>query len=79
MHKDWARGPNYVLPRLNGYASTKPREEVEADAFAANLLVPTDMLKRYYRVASVYELSKIFVVSEQVINNRLKTIGRAYA
>lgn len=79
MHKEWAKGPNYVLPRLNGYAATKPREEVEADAFAANLLVPTEMLKKYSRVASVYELSKIFVVSEQVINNRLKTIGRAYA
>jgi Zn-dependent peptidase ImmA (M78 family) len=79
MHSDWAKGPNYVLPRMNGYFATKPPEEVEADAFAANLLVPKNMLERYYRVASVYELSKIFVVSEQVINNRLKTIGRSYA
>lgn len=79
MHKEWAKGPNYVLPRRNGYAVTKPNEEVEADAFAANLLVPKAMLKKYATSASVFELSKIFVVSEAVINNRLKAIGRTYA
>lgn len=73
MHRDWAKGQNYeVLPRLNNYGGPKPEEEVEADAFAANLLVPLDMLAHYRRLVPVSELPKLFLVSPQVIENRLK-------
>lgn len=80
MHKDWARGAEYVMLRANEYApGTKPDKETEADVFAANLLVPESMLREYMDLASPRKLAEIFVVSEQVIANRLKLIGRAYA
>lgn len=53
-------------------AGAKDSIEQEANAFAAHLLVPRDMLKRYVNVASVPELSRLFVVSEEVIRWRLK-------
>ncbi|WP_449396287.1 ImmA/IrrE family metallo-endopeptidase [Devosia riboflavina] len=51
MHKEYATGENYrVMPRRNVYDGPKPPEEQEADAFAAELLVPLEdaaSLRRY--------------------------------
>jgi Zn-dependent peptidase ImmA (M78 family) len=65
---------NYrVLPRRNEYGDEgKPDEEKEADAFAANLLVPLRMLKRYKDFASPSELANMFLVSKDMMLHRLK-------
>lgn len=77
LHQDYIRGNNYVpMPRNNEYPNGKPPEEVEADTFAANLLVPLSMLKRYRPIASVAELSTLFFVSEDVIRHRLDLLQR---
>lgn len=79
LHQDYAKSGNYrILPRKNEYTGNKPDEEREADAFAANLLVPYGELKKYASLASVPELARIFLVSDQVISNRLKRIGHSY-
>lgn len=77
LHQDYIRGNNYMpMPRNNEYPNGKPVEEVEADMFAANLLVPLSMLKRYRAVATVSELSRLFFVSEDVVRNRLDLLER---
>lgn len=79
MHDKYARSGDYrVLPRRNEYNGSKPDEEREADAFAANLLVPRPYLNKYSPLASPRELSSMFLVSDQVITNRLKTVGRPF-
>lgn len=75
LHRDWANSNEYqVLPRQNEYDRRKPPEEQEADCFAAELLVPADMLKRYKDYASPRELARMFAVSEDVILNRFKSL-----
>ena len=59
-----------VLLRTPIGASDDPLEK-EANAFAAQLLVPKDMLARYGKIASVSELARLFNVSEDVIRFRL--------
>lgn len=77
MHQEYIKGANYKpMPRSNVYLDNKPKEEIEADQFAANLLVPLKMLKRYEKVASVSELASLFFVSEGVIRNRLSLLSR---
>jgi Zn-dependent peptidase ImmA (M78 family) len=72
LHKEWAMSAEYkVLLRDQDLAVKDPIEQ-EANAFAAHLLVPRDMLDKYRRVASVEELSNLFAVSMPVIRNRLK-------
>lgn len=73
MHKEYAASQNYqVMPRSNFYENGKPDEEREADAFAAALLAPISMLRRYRDMASPRELARMFLVSEDVILNQLK-------
>ena len=75
MHQDYAKSNNYrVMPRSNYHEEKKPAEEQEADCFAAELLVPIDMLKSYKDYASSRVLARIFAVSEDVILNRLKRL-----
>ncbi|CAN5432621.1 ImmA/IrrE family metallo-endopeptidase [soil metagenome] len=50
--------------------------EQEANAFAANLLVPEDLLAKYFEYQSFHVVARIFGVSEEVIRYRLKTTGR---
>lgn len=63
------------FPELNG----KDPEEKEANCFAANLLVPEDMLKQVKKKFSLGEndvplLAQMFGVSNQVMEFRLKTV-----
>lgn len=54
--------------------------ETEANAFAAELLVPSDALDFMVRAKQIYEneiLSRIFDVSSTVISYRLKNLGYA--
>ena len=77
LHQDFIRGNNYIpMPRNNDYPNGKPVEEIEADTFAANLLVPLIMLKTYVNLASIGELSNLFFVSEEVIRNRIDLLKR---
>ena len=60
-----------VLLRMPLGAETDPVEK-EANAFAANLLVPRKFLDFYGRYAEVDELADLFAVSKEVIRFRLK-------
>ena len=74
LHKDYLddEGAYQVFPRMNSYSGAKPAEEQEADAFAAELLVPLNMLRKYVDFASPSELAAMFMVSRDVILNRMK-------
>ncbi len=75
LHREWAESKAYqVLPRKNEYTERKPPQEQEADCFAAELLVPRDMIERYKDFASPRELARIFAVSEDVILNRFNSL-----
>jgi Zn-dependent peptidase ImmA (M78 family) len=77
LHKEYIQSNNYTpMPRSNNYGGNKPEEEVEADTFAADLLVPLPILKKYKDVASIRELSELFFVSEEVIRRRLDLLER---
>ena len=77
LHQEYIRSNDYVpMPRRNNYKGPKPVEEIEADTFAANLLVPLHMLARYMKVATISELGRMFSVSDEVIRNRLDLIKR---
>lgn len=73
LHSDYVKSNEYeVLLRQSEMTGKKQPVEQEADAFAANLLVPVFMLEKYRKLATPEELAKLFVVSESVIRNRLK-------
>jgi predicted transcriptional regulator len=73
LHEEYAKSQEYrAMPRSNYYMQGKPHQEVEADVFAACLLVPKDMLNRYKNFADIDELSDMFSVSPEVIVNQLK-------
>lgn len=69
MHRDWAMSTEYQV-LLRDTDRVDPYEQ-EANAFAAHLLVPKHMLDRYMKMASVADLSKLFLVSIPVIKNRM--------
>jgi len=64
------------MPRRDRYDGPKPKEETEADTFAANLLVPLFMLKEYKDFATERELARLFFVAEEVIRYRLDLLRR---
>lgn len=72
LHEEWAKSSSYRIlyrdPSLND--DSDPYEK-EANAFAANLLVPRFMLDQYWQRASVEQLSQLFAVSVPVIKFRL--------
>ena len=74
LHQDYAKSEAYsAMPRSNVHIN-KPDVEREADVFAACLLVPTKMLKKYQNYASVTELSRMFAVSDDVVAIQSKYI-----
>lgn len=73
LHKDLFEGDpeRYeVLLRMPIGAETDPIEK-EANAFAADLLVPRKFLDLYKKYADVDELAQLFAVSREVIGYRL--------
>jgi Zn-dependent peptidase ImmA (M78 family) len=54
---------------------TDPMEQ-EANGFAANLLVPEFLLRRYYHWAPEEEAAAIFGVSAEVMRYRLQRTAR---
>lgn len=61
-----------VLPRFQAVEKSSPFEQ-EANAFAAALLVPARLLKPV-RSASVAQLARVFGVSRQMMEFRLKNV-----
>jgi Zn-dependent peptidase ImmA (M78 family) len=72
LHQDYAKSESYTYMPRNNYYAAKPSVEKEADAFAANLLVPIFMLRKYEMFASDDELASMFAVSKEVIFHRRK-------
>lgn len=78
LHRDYIMSNKYIpMPRNNEYDGEKPAEEKEADAFAAELLVPLQMLKRYSHV-DLNDLAQIFFVSRDVITYRLAALEKMW-
>jgi Zn-dependent peptidase ImmA (M78 family) len=76
LHEDYINSSDYkVLLRQAEMTGKKDPKEQEADAFAANLLVPRFLIDKYRKLANPAELSKLFVVSSHVILHRLKYYG----
>lgn len=73
LHDDWARSEAYKVlwrdPRKQG----KDRFEQEANTFAANLLMPRQMIARY-REYPPSVIAKIFAVSEDAVRYRLQNL-----
>jgi len=74
LHSEYLddEGRYQIFPRMNDYIGVKPPEEQEADAFAAELLVPLNLLRKYVDFATPAELAAMFMVSRDVILNRIK-------
>lgn len=70
LHRDWARTEDYRVLLRDGSTDHGEPHEKEANAFAAQLLVPRDMLDRFAD-QSKHNLSQLFAVSVPVIQNRL--------
>ena len=70
LHKDTIDRSKIPVLYRNGLLNSDPIEK-EANAFAANLLVPTEFLRQYKDDYSVDELAKIFNVSRDVMGFRL--------
>jgi IrrE N-terminal-like domain len=72
LHMDWVNSDSYHIfwrdPERNSNAD--PHEK-EANAFAANLLLPRKILDKYYRSYSMETLSSLFAVSVPFIENRM--------
>ena len=76
LHDQWLKTSQYqVLWRDASMIDAGDSKEKEANCFAGNLLVPKYLLKQYYQIANVEELSALFGVSRQVISYRLKHEG----
>jgi Zn-dependent peptidase ImmA (M78 family) len=76
LHSDWIQTSDYqVVFRIDSAMDMESKDyrEKEADCFADHLLVPKFMLDRYYKIASIEELSVLFAVSMPVIRNRIRT------
>jgi len=74
LHEEWAKSEQYkVLRRDASPRLPNDRWEKEANAFAANLLMPRQMVDAYRRFP-VSVIAKIFAVSEQVAVYRLQTL-----
>jgi Zn-dependent peptidase ImmA (M78 family) len=71
LHEEWARSAEYQVLLRNPTEQSKNFREKEADAFAANLLMPRFLMDQYYDTQSVANLSHLFAVSVPAIQARL--------
>lgn len=71
LHEDWAKSSEYKVLLRDSDAQYNDYREKEANAFAANLLMPRNMVDRYWRHLTVEQLSKLFAVSVPFVKNRL--------
>ena len=71
LHEEWARSSDYQVLLRNPHEQNPNFREKEADAFAANLLMPRFMMDEYYENLPHSELSRLFAVSVPAIKARL--------
>lgn len=73
MHMDeFVTSPHLYCAFLRRpFSAVTDPHEAEANEFAAKLLVPRAFLNNYYDIASISELSRLFIVPEEVIRWRL--------
>jgi len=71
LHEEWARSSEYQVLLRNPKDQNRDFREKEADAFAANLLMPRFMMDEYYDTLSSSQLSRLFAVSVPAIQARL--------
>jgi Zn-dependent peptidase ImmA (M78 family) len=69
MHDEYVRSKDYKILLRSSY--DKDLVECEADAFAANLMMPRFMIDKLKGLTTKEELAKIFAVSMSAINNRI--------
>ena len=68
LHSEWVKTSDYKQLRREVTTDTK---ELEANTFAAHLLVPKAMLNKYRQFAMKNELMEVFGVSGECIGKRL--------
>lgn len=73
LHEDWAKSEAYKVLWRDPRRQAKDRWEQEANAFAANLLMPREMVDRY-KTFPVSVVATIFAVSESVATYRLQNL-----
>lgn len=70
LHEEWAKSDSYrILLRDPSKIDWNPIE-LEANVFAANLLMPRAMMDSYYNLP-VEQISRLFAVSVPAVNKRL--------
>jgi|HubBroStandDraft_1064217.scaffolds.fasta_scaffold00065_2 Zn-dependent peptidase ImmA (M78 family) len=70
--------PQYYQVLMRGpIGSASNALEKEANCFAANLLVPSQLLEKFYKVATPRELSRLFIVSEDIIRWRIQNLYKS--
>jgi Zn-dependent peptidase ImmA (M78 family) len=80
LHKEWTQSSDYkILYRNQTIVDQKDPKEIEANAFAANLLVPKFLLEKYQiknllknSIISISDVATLFAVSNFVVKFRLK-------
>jgi Zn-dependent peptidase ImmA (M78 family) len=73
LHQEWAKSEKYRVLWRDPARQNKDRFEQEANAFAANLLMPRQLVDRF-KSLPVGNLAKLFAVSEQVATYRLRNL-----
>jgi Zn-dependent peptidase ImmA (M78 family) len=71
LHEEWAKTADYKVLLRDSDNIDQDFREKEANAFAANLLMPRSMMDRYWENVSVSQLSQLFAVSVPAIKARL--------
>ena len=73
LHQEWAKSEAYKVLWRDPRKQSKDRWEQEANTFAANLLMPRQMVDQY-KSLPVASIARIFAVSEQVATYRLQNL-----
>lgn len=71
LHGDWARTEDYQVLWRDPTKQHQDFREKEANAFAASLLMPRELMDQYWEKLSPAQLSRLFAVSVPAMKNRL--------
>lgn len=71
LHDEWAKSSSYRVLLRDQNQQSRDAHEREADAFAANLLMPRFMLDTYVEHHTPQQLARLFAVSLPAMKARL--------